>query len=404
MENQVYSPSTLNNQIKELVENYGSFKNIQIEGEITNWKPSSVGHIYFNIKDEFSMISCAIWKSSAALLRPDVFKSIKDGVKVVLKGSIDFYLPQGKYNFIANKIEIKGKGDLWERFEKLKLKLKEEGLFDEDIKKPISPINYSIGVITSETGAVIEDIKKTIQMRFPIAEIHLYPTVVQGDKAKDSIVKNILKADKNHHDVLIIGRGGGSLEDLWSFNEEDVAYAMFNAKTPIVSSVGHETDFTIADFVADFRASTPTQAAMKVVPDWKDLQEVINLRSKLFNEKIMQIINNNVIKFNELNERYITLQKDFLKIQTERITKYDKQIDSNIKLLLNNYKNNLSSIFKRLDDLNPENILQRGYSIVQVDGKTKTSVKDIELNSTINIKMKDGKITSIVKNKEQNHD
>lgn len=399
-----YSPSTLNNSIKELVENYGSFKNIQIEGEISNWKPSSVGHIYFNIKDEFSVISCAIWKSSAALLKPDLFKSIKDGVKVILKGSIDFYLPQGKYIFIVNKIEIKGKGDLWERFEKLKLKLKEEGLFDEDHKKPISPINYSIGVITSETGAVIEDIKKTVQMRFPLATIHLYPTVVQGEKAKESIVKNINKADKDNHDVLIIGRGGGSIEDLWCFNEEDVAYAIYKAKTPTISSVGHETDFTIADFVADFRASTPTQAAMKVVPDWKDVLDMINLKSKFFNEKIMQVINHSVIKFNNLSERYIMLQKDFLKIQNERIVKLDKQMDSSVKLILNNLKNNLTSFSKRFDDLNPENILERGYSIVQVAGKAKTSIKDIELNSEINIKMKDGRLTTIVKNKEKNHD
>jgi exodeoxyribonuclease VII large subunit len=264
--NSALSVSELNNQIKALLET--TFSSIYVQGEISNLTHHSSGHIYFSIKDESSTISCVMFKGNAQYLK---FR-LEVGQKINIIGALTVYAPRGNYQLLCNKIEPFGVGELALAYEQLKTKLQEQGYFAQERKKTLPKFPKKIAIVTSSTGAAIEDMKKVASNRWPLVKLVLIPTLVQGNGSKEDIVRSIEMADKQNADVIIVGRGGGSIEDLWAFNEEEVANAIFNAKTPIISAVGHESDFVISDFVADIRAATPSNAMEIVLPDINEMR------------------------------------------------------------------------------------------------------------------------------------
>ena len=281
------SVSALTKYLKYKFDSDEHLRMIYLKGEISNFKAHSTGHLYFSIKDENSKINAIMFNRSASNLK---FTPV-EGTKVLVAGRVSVYEATGSYQIYVEEMLEDGVGNLYVAFEQLKEKLTKEGLFDNKYKKSIPKIPSRIGIITAPTGAAIKDILSTIKRRFPICEAILFPSLVQGDNAAEDIVKNIKKADEYNLDVLIVGRGGGSIEDLWPFNEEIVARAIFDAKTPIISAVGHEIDFTISDFVADMRAPTPTGAAEMAVPNIIDLLKYIDQLKIRLNENVYKKIN-----------------------------------------------------------------------------------------------------------------
>ncbi|PLY09418.1 MAG: exodeoxyribonuclease VII large subunit [Arcobacter sp.] len=316
--NQALSVSTLNNQIKSLLET--TFVGVYVQGEISNLTYHSSGHIYFSIKDENSTISCVMFRGNAQYLK---FR-LEVGMKIIISGSITAYIPRGNYQLMCTKIDPDGQGSLALAFEQLKEKLQKEGLFDINIKKTLPKYPKRVVMVTSSTGAAIEDMKKVAQNRWPLARLILIPTLVQGEGSKLNIVNSIKKADSLNCDVMIVGRGGGSIEDLWAFNEEIVARAIFEAKTPVISAVGHEVDFLISDFVADVRAATPSNAMEIALPDKNEhLIYLDNLQVELENRFKRVLFNKEQILLNykkhfeqhSLDRKFSFIQKeiDFLK-------------------------------------------------------------------------------------------
>ena len=280
--------STLNEQIKSLLET--TFSSIYVEGEVSNLTYHNSGHIYFSIKDSKSTISCVMFRGNAKYLK---FR-LEVGQKIVISGNLTVYAPRGNYQLLCQKIEPSGVGALALAYEQLKTKLQIKGYFDKSIKKELPKYPETIYVITSNTGAAIEDIKKVLSNRYALAKMILLPTLVQGDGAKEDIVRNIKKADKlaqeNDNSLIVVGRGGGSIEDLWAFNEEIVADVIYNAIVPIISAVGHESDFVISDFVADMRASTPSNAIELATPNINDLRQYIDSFNDDFTSRFQTII------------------------------------------------------------------------------------------------------------------
>ncbi|MBO4776275.1 MAG: exodeoxyribonuclease VII large subunit, partial [Lachnospiraceae bacterium] len=272
----IYTVFQVNTYIHNMFREDYLLSDVSVTGEISNLKFHSSGHIYFTLKDAQSAISCAIFRSSAQKLNI----ALKDGDKIVAHGSISNYVPSGSVTFNITSVEYEGVGDLTKRFEELKKKLSEQGLFDKEFKKPIPAFPKTIGIVTAPTGAAIRDIISVSKRRNPYISLVLYPALVQGDGAAATIVNGIEVLEKMGVDVIIVGRGGGSLEDLWAFNEEEVAYAIFQCSVPIISAVGHEIDFTISDFTADYRAATPSAAAEIAVPDIKGVIDDIDALSK----------------------------------------------------------------------------------------------------------------------------
>lgn len=387
-----------------------------LKGEISNFKAHSTGHLYFSIKDETSKINAIMFSRNASNLK---FNPI-DGTKVLIAGRVSVYEATGSYQIYVDEMLEDGVGNLYVAFEKLKEQLSKEGLFNEKFKKPIPSIPSRIGIITAPTGAAIKDILSTIKRRFPICETILFPSLVQGENAAADIVKNIELADQYGLDVLIVGRGGGAIEDLWPFNEEQVARAIFAANTPIISAVGHEIDFTISDFVADMRAPTPTGAAEMAVPNMVDLLKHINQLKIRLNENILKKINFQKIYLDSVKNSFVIKnpliiyenKKQNLDVLYERlstnlfdlITKKQHDLD----LLKNNYiirnpnyliddkKNALKNIIEKLEIINPIKVLSRGYSITYHDNIIVKSIKDLKQDDKINIKMTDGIIKATV--------
>ncbi len=330
--------SSLNEQIKALLET--TFSSIYVEGEISNLTYHNSGHIYFSIKDDKSIISCVMFRGNAKNLK----FCLKVGQKIVISGSLTVYAPRGNYQLLCNKIEPSGTGALALAYEQLKTKLQIKGYFDKNIKKPLPKYPKTIFVITSNTGAAIEDMKKVLANRYPLAKIILLPTLVQGDGAKDNIAKNIQIADDvsakdlkfETKNLIIVGRGGGSIEDLWAFNEEIVADAIFEAKTPIISAVGHESDFVISDFVADIRASTPSNAIEISTPNINDLRQYTDTLCDDFNHKYKSVI---FTKEQELKHLSLSFKQHSLENRFELVL-------SNIKQLKQQFNNNFIQILK----------------------------------------------------------
>ena len=416
MERRYITVTTLNRYLKNKFDTDPNIQTLFLKGEISNFKGHTRGHLYFTLKDETSRINAVMFSSSASKL---TFIP-KDGMKVLVVGRVSVYEPNGGYQIYINEMQEDGLGNLYLKFEELKKKLSSEGLFDEAHKKPIPKFPTKIGIVTAPTGAAIRDILSTIKRRFPNVETILFPSLVQGDLAKNNIVESIKNADEFNLDVLIVGRGGGSIEDLWPFNEEEVARAIYDAKTPIISAVGHEIDFTIADFVADLRAPTPTGAAEMAVPNIIDVKNFINQLDIRLNKDINNVLNINSTKIDNLKSSYVLSnplasfeikeQKidNLIDILNTRINyiidKNNKKLD-NIKTnyIINNpdsfiniYNNNYELLLNKLSLLNPLNVLKKGYSVLTKDNKTISDSKKIKENDIVNIKLYKGSIDAKV--------
>lgn len=387
-----YNPITvtdLNKYIKSKIDSDEMLNNVLVKGEISNFKNHYTGHMYFTLKDENSLIKCVMFKTYTTHLS---FMP-KDGMKVIILGSVSVFERDGVYQVYAKAMKQDGLGSLYEAYEKLKAKLSEEGLFDESHKKKIPFMPKTIGVLTSNTGAVIRDIINVSTRRNPNVHIRLYPVPVQGAGAAEKIAEGIEFMNKNNlADVLIIGRGGGSLEDLWPFNEERVARAIYNSKIPIISAVGHETDFTIADFVADLRAPTPSAAAELAVANIDDVKSTLflyNTRYKNALKKKLQLMRLSYEKCmarqafknptQKINEQYIVID---MKV---------KAMQNKIQLKLKEERTKFIKQVSKLDTLSPLKTLARGYSIVtDSSNKIIKSVKDLKEDQNINIRLADG--------------
>ena len=385
----------LNKYIKDKVDSDENLNSVLVKGEISNFKHHYTGHMYFTLKDENSLIKCIMFKTSTSTLKfiP------KDGMKVIVFGTVSVFERDGVYQIYCKSMQEDGMGDLHIAYEKLKAKLEEEGLFDEINKKKIPFMPKVIGVLTSNTGSVIRDIINVSTRRNPNVYIRLLPVPVQGEGAGIKIAEGIRFMNKNKlADVLILARGGGSLEDLWPFNEEVVARAIFESEIPIISAVGHETDFTISDFVSDLRAPTPSAAAELAVTDIEDLKYTLK-------------VNQNRLR-NSLKKKVEVMRLNLEKIMNSRVYKnpYQKindlyvKIDRNVKSIENSItkkvkESKLKAIeqIAKLDALSPLKTLTRGYSIVQKDDKVITSVKQLKNDDKIDIKLKDGEAKAIIK-------
>ena len=388
-ENMAVSVTELNRYIKEKIASDEALANIIVKGEISNFKNHYTGHMYFTLKDENSLIKCIMFKTYAQKLN---FMP-KDGMKVFVLGGVSVFERDGIYQIYVKAMQEDGIGALYRKYEQLKNELEKKGLFDISHKKPIPKMPKIIGVLTSQTGSVIRDIINVSTRRNPNVYIRLLPVPVQGEDAAPKIVNGIRKMNKEKlADVLILARGGGSLEDLWLFNEEIVANAIYESEIPIISAVGHETDFTIADFVADLRAPTPSAAAELAVPDIYEIKQKINLyqnRLRLSLNKKLEIMK---LRYEK------SISSRVFKEPTRMISDYYLKVDSQIKRLEKIIKQKEQAkkekyikLVAKLDTLSPLKTLSRGYSIVEADNKIIKSVKELEKGKNIEIRLTDGK-------------
>ena len=382
------SVTELNKYIKDKIDKDEMLNNVFVKGEISNYKHHYTGHLYFTLKDENSLIKCIMFKGYAVNLKFEP----KDGMKVTIFGSVSVFERDGVYQIYVKAMQEDGIGSLYKAYEEMKAKLEKEGLFDQSHKKKIPLMPRCIGVLTSNTGAVIRDIINVSTRRNPNVYIKLLPVPVQGPGAAEKIVDAIKTMnEKKLADVIIVARGGGSLEDLWPFNEEIVARAIYDSELPVISAVGHETDFTIADFVADLRAPTPSAAAELAVPNIADIKlklEGYNNRYKLALKKKVEFMklryekcmNSRVFKepLQKINEKYILID---MKVKT---------MQNSISNIYNSKKTNMIKHIAKLDALSPLKTLTRGYSIVQVNGKVVKSVEELKKDEEIDIRLVDG--------------
>ena len=416
MNDKYISVNQLTKYIKYKIDNDMNLNEVFLRGEISNFKAHSRGHLYFTLKDESSRISAIMFSSSTKNLK----FAPQDGMKVLVTGKVSVFEQTGNYQIYVNEMLEDGVGNLYIAYEQLKKKLEEEGLFDSKYKKPIPKIPNKIGVITAPTGAAIKDIISTIKRRWPLCEVILFPALVQGEEAHTDIVNQIKRAETYDLDTLIVGRGGGSIEDLWAFNEEDVARAIFACKTPVISAVGHEVDFTIADFVADLRAPTPTGAAEMAVPEKQDVLNYLNQISIRLQKTINNKIEINKKHLNEIKKHYIFTNpitiyqsKEMIFDNLEERLKHSltnlihikeknyQEIKSSIilqnpEILFDKKKNKYINIISKLETLSPLKTLKRGYTITKKDDKVITSIKNIKKGDNINIEFNDGNIAAKV--------
>ncbi len=393
MTSNIYTVSRLTREIKTVLEN--SFPRLWVEGEISNFKRHTSGHLYFTLKDEQSQISCAMWKYRAGslLFRPE------SGMKALVEGDVQVYERGGNYQLIVQQIQPAGIGALQIAFEQLKKKLHAEGLFDSHHKRRIPAFPETVGVITSPTGAAIRDIVSVMRRRFPPVKIILYPVHVQGESAGQEIAQAI--ADVNAFgdvDVLIVGRGGGSLEDLWAFNEEAVARAIFESRIPIVSAVGHEIDYSIADFVADQRAATPSAAAELVVPDRSEVQGQLTYFREKLTQQLLQNIHKNRDQLDSWKTGYgFRRPLDQIYQHRQRLDELQRGITASMTHFLQLKKSRFKNLQQHLHSLSTDAILKRGYSICYKDGKIIKNIDELQLSDTVKIKLANGKFSAEVR-------
>jgi exodeoxyribonuclease VII large subunit len=394
----VFTVAELNEYLKSLIENDYVLNNIHVKGEISNFTNHRTGHFYFTVKDDKSVLKAVMFGGSSKLkFMPE------NGMKVILRGRISLFVRDGQYQIYCDDIEPDGIGSLYIAFEQLKAKLESEGLFDQRYKKPLPKIPLRIGVITSPTGAVIKDVINVITRRFPMTKIILFPTLVQGPSAPAQLMSGIKYINATDlADVIIIGRGGGSLEELWAFNDEALARIIFASKIPVISAVGHETDFTICDFVADLRAPTPSAAAELAVPDTIELKKqlsnvekkmeiILSGRIKNYKEKIKSYENSNVLR-NPMN---------IIDDKKMNVLHIEKNLISNMQLILSNRKSQLAVSSSKLEALNPLSVLTRGYSVAYKGESMIKKIGDVEINENISVKLSDGFVDAAVINKRK---
>ena len=387
-EDMAISVTELNSYIKNKIADDEYLNNVLIKGEISNFKNHYTGHMYFTLKDENSLIKCVMFKTYAQKLE---FMP-KDGMKVFVLGGVSVFERDGVYQIYVKAMQEDGVGILYKKYEELKKRLEEEGYFDEEHKKPIPQMPKIIGVLTSQTGSVIRDIINVSTRRNPNVNIRLFPVPVQGEGAAEKIADGIKFMNENNlADVLILARGGGSLEDLWPFNEEIVAHAIYNSEIPIISAVGHETDFSISDFIADLRAPTPSAAAELAVPDIYEVKQKINtyqnrLRLTLVKKvEIMRLRYEKCMSSRVFKEPLRNINDNYLKVDT-----YIKRLENYIKAKQKEEKTKYIELVSKLDTLSPLKTLTRGYSIVEQNNKIIKSANDVKTGDKIHIRFSDG--------------
>lgn len=420
MQDKYITVSQLTRYIKFKIDNDEHLNHVFLKGEISNFKAHTRGHYYFTIKDENSRINAIMFASNANKLKflPE------DGMKIMVTGRISVYEATGGYQIYVEEMVEDGVGNLYIQYEQLKKKLEQEGLFKKEHKKEIPKIPQKIGIITAPTGAAIKDILSTIKRRWPIAETILFPSLVQGISAAPEIVKQINKAQEYDLDILIIGRGGGSIEDLWCFNDEEVARAIYQSKIPTISAVGHEIDFTIADFVADLRAPTPTGAAEMAVPNQDDIKNylnqinirlvkslnhlITNQKDKLEALKQSYILKNPIAiyeikeqKFDTLYEKLFLVMDSILKNNRSNYDNTISKLEYCIEKIVENNKNRYINSLNKLEILNPLLTIKRGYTITRSKNKVITSINDVKPQDKIEIELQDGILHTVVEEKEK---
>ena len=434
-----YTITALNRAIKNMFDEKEQLHHIYLKGEISNFKHHTSGHLYFTLKDENSRISAVMFSTAAKNLKFEP----EDGMKVLVCGRVTVYEANGGYQIYVEEMSLDGIGNLYLEFERLKAQLEKEGLFKQEFKKTIPKFPKKIGIITAPTGAAIRDILSTIKRRYPICETILFPALVQGVGAKESIVAQLNRAQDFDLDVIICGRGGGSIEDLWAFNEEIVARAIFASNIPIISAVGHEIDFTIADFVADLRAPTPTGASEMAVPNLVDLNNLIDQYRIRSDEAINNILIINNRKLNELKNSFIlrnpmslyeikeqkldvlfdslnkiintklteykvrlnNIKSSYIlknplgiyNVKKETIAKYSDSLKKTIISVINTNSYNYKLLINKLELLNPLNILSKGYSLTTVDNEVVNDSKQVKIGDSINVRLSKGNIKAEVK-------
>jgi len=444
MDIKYYSITALNRAIKNMFDSKSELHNIYIKGEISNFKHHTRGHLYFTLKDENSRIAAVMFASSAMKM---TFEP-EDGMKVLVHGRVTVYEATGGYQIYVEEMLLDGIGNLYLEYEKLKKKLEQEGLFSFDHKKPIPKFPRRIGIVTASTGAAIRDILSTIKRRYPICETILFPALVQGVGAKESITRQLMVAQDYDLDVIICGRGGGSIEDLWAFNEECVARAIYESRIPIISAVGHEIDFTIADFVADLRAPTPTGAAEMAVPNLVDIKMLIEqykirmtesvkksveMRSKKLRSLLTSYVIKNPLALYEVKEQRLDSSIDMLSqymqkmlsdyrlrlshakasyvlreplkmygVKVQMLKGYIDILNKNVKHQIEISKQHFSLCIEKLHLLNPLTILDKGYSLVTIKGVVVKDTDNLKLNDIIDIRFHKGLIKAEVKEIDNN--
>ena len=355
MNNNYITVAALTRYIKYKLDNDSNLQDVYIKGEISNFKHHTRGHFYFTIKDEESRINAIMFASNTKNINFEP----QDGMKVLVKGRISVFESTGNYQIYVTEMQEDGIGNLYALYEKLKQKLSNEGLFDESHKKPIPKIPKKIGVVTAKTGAAIKDIISTINRRYPLCEVILFPSLVQGIEAKDDIVKNIKLADSYNLDTIIVGRGGGSIEDLWAFNEEVVARAIYDCKTPIISAVGHEIDFTISDFVSDLRAATPTGAAEIAVPSKIELKKMINQYKIRLSKNILTKVENNKSYLKKVLDSYILKSPmNIYEVKEEKLSNYIERLKNVCFNIINSNKIKYENVINSFVFINPSKIFE----------------------------------------------
>ena len=391
----VLSVSQINFYIKSIIENDGSLQFVLVTGEISNLTVHQrSGHIYLSLKDSNSVISAVMFAGNARRLK---FR-LENGMKVICRGRISVYEPSGRYQLYIEDMQPDGVGALTLAFEQLKKSLAQKGLFDNAHKKPLPKFPKTIGVITSPTGAAVQDITNIIRRRFPSADIVLAPVLVQGESAPEQLVRAVNKFSASKiADVVIIGRGGGSAEDLWAFNDEQLAYAVYNCETPIISGVGHETDFTICDFVADVRASTPSAAAELAVPDRQELMSYYFKQKQYISAMLDRKIKTAQLRLENQQRRMSASSPNLKAEQLEKqLSAKSEKLTRFMNIYISNRENKLIAAKGKLDGLNPLNVLNRGYAIAEKDEKIITSSKQLKDGDDFTVILSDGKINAKV--------
>ena len=389
-----YSVGQVNRYVKNMFTQDFFLQKIYVKGEVSNCKYHTSGHIYFSLKDETGTMSCVMFAGH----RRGLAFSMKDGDKVIVGGSVDVYERDGRYQLYAKEITLEGAGALYERYLALKQELEEMGMFAGEYKQPIPKFIRRLGVVTAPTGAAVQDIRNISYRRNPYLQIILYPALVQGADAAESIVKGIRMLDGLNVDVIIVGRGGGSIEDLWAFNEEIVARAIFECRTPVISAVGHETDFTIADFVADLRAPTPSAAAELAVNDYRSVVESVSVYGQRMYRAMSTRLDFYRSRLANFSTKFGYLSPEYrLREQRQRLADVESSLQNAMEGKLKENRHRLSLYVERFTGLSPLRKLNQGFSYVaDQEKRTLTSVKQVKNGDTIYISVTDGTIEAKV--------
>ncbi len=391
--------SELNSYIKHIFEADRNLSALTVRGEISNFTNHRTGHLYFSLKDEGGQVKAVMFRSSASALKfmPE------NGMKVIVRCSVSVYVQNGAYQLYVTSMQPDGIGALYLAYEQLKARLESEGMFSEEYKKPIPRYPSRIGVITSPTGAAVRDIIKVTGRRYPLASIYLYPSLVQGDGAEDNLIVGLDYFMNSHLvDVIIIGRGGGSIEDLWAFNSEKLARKIFECDIPVISAVGHETDFTICDFVSDLRAPTPSAAAEIAVPDVKEVHQSLSIDYDRCVSALKRIAERKEEKLNVIKEKAVLKNPMFL-IETKNnvLAELKRNASDAIFKLIDKNDKKFAIAVGKANALSPLNVLSRGYSVASSKNAVIKSIKDIAIGDTLNLRISDGDISAVVTDKSE---